>query len=180
MRKIILITLMLFVGFPVAAQNNCGYGLPCGPVPFTLPQFPDLRSPTPVTDAVISNNPGATPTSIPNPTIEVDTSGIEDSIATLQAVMDATSVPIANLEGTPVSPQENVTELIGVSETFFGYVKGLAGGVFGPITPLIMFSITALLIVISVTSIRYLFPVVMATLGILRKLISLLFDFLPF
>ena len=49
MRRAILTLLVLFtVGGVVAAQKDCGDGLPCGKLLWDLPVIPTLASPTPM------------------------------------------------------------------------------------------------------------------------------------
>lgn len=182
MRKFLILLIAFVVVSPVIAQSNCGTYLPCGPVPWGLPSWPVLQSPTPATDSIANAPPGATPTPVPPDDIDLDTDDISDAMATMDAILNATPVPLGidNLQGTPTNADDAIIEMVVFSETFFGYAKGLTTSTFGPISPLIAFSIFALLVVLSVTIIGFMFPVIMATLGIIRKIIDLILAFLPF
>lgn len=190
MRRLLVFLLVLLCGaITVQAQSDCGNGLPCGPIPWPLPRLPDLQSPTPMPTVVITqaaaDPPDGTPTATPSTTPTylpgtLDTGGIDDNMATLQAIMEQTPEAIYNFEGTPVDTNEVFTELGENAGTFFGYARGLADVTFGAWTPLISFSILAFLTVIAVKIMTFLLPVITVVFGLVRKIIQLVLDFLPF
>ena len=188
--KSILIGVLLFLtALPVSAQSkDCGSGLPCGPLPWKLPVLPTLASPTPAPTTSIAATaspsgtqqatpPAAIVTAIPPPTVDLDTGGIDDSFATLSAIMASTPLVVLNTEGTPVGPVE---DLDANASVFFSYAKGMTTDWAGPIAPLITLTMTAFVTVVGVKIITFILPLLSAIFGIIRKIISLILDFLPF
>lgn len=182
---ILFVALTLFV--PVAAQDDCGDGLPCGKIPWDLPVMPALPSPTPMpTQAftAIPPTPGAgTPTWTPAPTdtpvVAIDTDDLGNQVATLGAVVNSTPGTINDLNGTPVNTDEIYEELGENAGTFFGYARGITEASFGEMSPLFNFTFVALLVVISVKLLTFLLPIGAAMFGIIRNVVSLIRDFLP-
>lgn len=188
MKRVLLIalTLSLSVGVAAAQQRECGNGLPCGSIPWPLANPPALTSPTPmptvgVTAVLPTSTPGG-PTATPIPPtagFDIDTSGISDQFATLQAMAEATDEPVL-VDGTPVSTNEQLTEIVDDSTTFFSYVRGIAevdlGVGFSPIWGFIFLSFV---VVLSVTIFTYILPVLSALFGLIRKIIGIVLDFLP-
>lgn len=184
---VVIIALAITAGSADAQAGECGQGLPCGPIPWRLPQLPALQSPTPMpTAALTAIPPTATPggpTSTPGPTattnpLDIDTSPISDQLATLSAVIASTPLAVYNAEGTPVDIEQQFDEMSQNAGVFFGYAQGLGTG-FGPISPLIVFTITAFLVVLSVKILTFLMPVFAAVFGILRKVINTILEFIP-
>lgn len=182
-----VVALLLFVGVTIThAQNDCGDGLPCGRIPWDLPAFPAVPSPTPmptipVTLAPPTPTPGG-PTATPAPTNEgfdIDMSGINDQFATLQSLAEATE-PVVEVSGTPVAAGEQLTSLAEDSYTFFGYVRGIGELDLGGLTPLLGFIILSFVVVVAVKSITFLLPVLIAIFNFVKSVISLVLDFLPF
>jgi hypothetical protein len=181
--KTVLIGLLLFlIALPVSAQSkNCGSGLPCGPLPWALPSLPNLSSPTPMPTIVITDesagvDPEVTETPAP-PGVDLDTGGIDSSFATLNAIMASTPMVLLNAEGTAEPIMGDVDENASV---FFSYAKGMTTDWAGPIAPLVSLTLTAFVTVIGVKIITFVLPLVSAIFGIVRKVISLILDFLPF
>jgi hypothetical protein len=92
--------------------DDCGNGLPCGPIPWQLPPLPGLVSPSPIPTIAITVAPTATPggptptrggpTSAPGggvPTFDVDTSGINHQMETLTAQLNS---PVQQVVGSPL------------------------------------------------------------------------------
>ena len=188
--KTVLIGFLLFLAaLPVSAQSkNCGSGLPCGPLPWQLPALPTLASPTPMATLSItataspSGTPQLTPTAqlatmIPPPTVDLDISGVEEPFATLNAILASTPMVLLNPEGTEEPILNNLDENASV---FFSYAKGMTTDWAGPIAPLITLTMTAFVTVIGVKIVTFILPLVSAIFGIIRKIISLILDFLPF
>lgn len=171
---------------PARAQNSdCGNGLPCGSIPWPLPNPPQLASPTPLpTIGVTLNPPTQTPggpTATPAPTqagFAVDTSGIGNQFGTLQALAGATEQMIV-VSGTPQSASAQLDTLAENSTTFFSYVRGLSELSLGGLTPLISFLVISFLVVIGVKAITLILPVLMAIFNFLKGLVQLVLDFIP-
>jgi hypothetical protein len=188
-RLLILLVCVLCGAVTVSAQStDCGQGLPCGPVPWKLPVLPKLSSPTPIPTVPVTlqppNTPGPTPTPQPTPTFQpigintVDASGIADKMATLSAVIEATPELVLNASGTPVALED--AALDSGAETLFAYAKGLGSINLGSISPVVTFSVTAAMLIIATKLITFILPVLVALFGIIRKIIQLILDFLPF
>ncbi len=164
---------------PAGAQD-CREGQPCGAVPWAVPTLPALASPTPMPTLVITSEAGLPPAPTGQPTApsyDLDTGGIDDSFATLNAIMASTPLVVLNTEGTPVGPIE---DLDADASVFFSYAKGMTTDWAGPIAPLISLTLTAFVTVIGVKIITFILPLVSAIFGIIRKILSLILDFLPF
>lgn len=185
MRRLICLCLLAFSSLTVAAQ--CGS--PCQPVAWPLPTWPALTSPTPPPDPSGNVVPTATPTGTLSATLTptgtatapLDAGGIGGSLATLQFVVGGTVPPLANPSGTPFS----VTDLLATAEAdttdFWGYAKGIADAdFFGPFAPFATLAVVFISLLLVVKSTTFLLPIGFALFGVLRKVISLLLEFLPF
>ncbi|MBZ0282089.1 MAG: hypothetical protein K8L97_15220 [Anaerolineae bacterium] len=188
MRLVAAALLILGMFSPVMAQSDCGDGLPCGQLFWDLPPLPELQSPTPMpTFAVtvqVTQVSGGVPTPHPVPTnpalATVDTSGISDQMATLQAVVAQTPMIMDDFNGTPVDTAQTYDELVDNAETFFGYAKSISQAQFGSLSPLVAFIILAFVTILSVKTLTFTLPFVTVLFGLIRKAVSLLLDFLPF
>lgn len=130
-----------------------------------------VTSPTPTGCAA---PPTATPTSFSG--VAVD---LEGQIETLSAIMTGTPINIV-VSGTPFDSSAAFTELGENAGSFFGYARGLSTGSYlGPFTPLVALSTLALLVVASVMLLTFFGPVFGVIFGFIRKIISLILDFLP-
>lgn len=188
MKRLLLILILLAaIALPVLA-GDCGNGLPCGPLGWTLPPLPVLPSPTfmptlAITAIAPTQVSGAVPTApaIPTapPLVEVDTSGIGDQMATLNAVVAATSVPIVDLNGTPVDTDASFTELGDNAGQFFGYARSLSEASVGELTPLLAFGLLSFVVVIAVKIPTYLLPIAAAVFGLIRKIVQVILEFIP-
>lgn len=164
--------------------NNCDELLPCGPLPWALPSLPDLSSPTPLPTSV--SNPTGVPTDtsgfliIPTSTPAFDVSEMNDAMGTLQAYANGTAYPIVDLQGTPYNSANELATLTANTSTAFGYARGLADISFGPLTPLVTFTFTAIFTFLFFNTFKFLFPMIIAVFGVIRKIVQLILDFLPF
>lgn len=184
MKRLIVLLLLLIPG-TVSAQN-CGNGLPCGPVPWSLPPLPRLASPTPMPTIVLTPlapTPGpGTPTSTPAPTSAptsaFDTSGINNQVATLQVFMETTQEPIYNELGTPVG-LSSLPELSQGAGLFFGYAKGFSQASFGSLSPVFTLALLSMITVLSVKAITFVLPILATVVGMVRNILSMIRDFIP-
>lgn len=185
--NILLIVASLSVVGVVAAQQ-CDPYLPCGPLPWSLPSMPDLQSPTPIPTLIltaVSTSIGGTPAPtqtpfvIPTYTPFVDTAPLESGVATINAMLAGTDIPIYDVNGTPVS-MSPVEDLVDDSGTVFGYVKGISEISFGPLTPLVGFSFISLFAYLALNVSDYLAPFIFALIGLIRKIIQFILDLIPF
>jgi len=184
--KQLLICLLVLVAAPLVASaqtgRDCGSGLPCGPIPWQRITLPRLPSPTPMATLNVDVNyqPTANPTTPPTGTPGLEVGELNDGVATLQSVLAATPFPINNSLGTPVSPSEAIDEVSGDAANFFGFARSvLSPGTFGILWPLVAFSFTALMIVLLVKSSTFLIPAIVATFGLIRKIVDIILGFIP-
>jgi len=181
-----LVLLLLAIPLWVSAQATC-QNLPCGPIPWPLPGMPVLVSPSPMPTLNVNITAvptgAATATPVPliptNPPIDLDTDGINNQLATLQSVMESTSMVIQDINGTPVDTNATFTELGDNAGTFFGYARGLSDLSFGKLSPLIAFALLALVTVLSVKSFGFFLPIIAAVWGFIRKIVQIVLEFIP-
>jgi hypothetical protein len=166
----------------VVAQKDCGDGLPCGKLAWDLPVLPILRSPTPMPTINITAVQSATaaptgaPTSTPAPTgtIMADFSNVANQLNTLAAVVNATQVPVLNASGTPISGDEQYTQLTTDAGTFFGYMRGVQEANLGGFTPWIALLMTTLVIAIATKGAGFLLPVVAVVFRLILRIVEVI------
>lgn len=118
----------------------------------------------------------ATPTPNPNctayavPTVPVDMSAIVDTMATLQS-LPLDQVGVAN-------PQAGFDTYAGVS-TFFSYVLGLQSVNLGFLTPVVGFIFWSFFSFVAIKVAFILLPIIAGLVGVTRRIIQLVLDFLP-
>lgn len=187
MRRLVAASiLILLAAAPAFAQRDCGDGLPCGRLPWDLPVLPQLPSPTPMPTfaLTVQPTPGAgTPTVAPSPTLAlvntIDTSAISNQVGTMSAVMASTPYIIQDFNGTPVDTSESLTELEDNASFFFGYARSISSAYVGKLSPLMTFMLLSVAVIVSIKATTYLLPFISAVVGLVRKVISLILDFLP-
>lgn len=183
MRRFVLVAIAVLIGsVPINGQNDCGNGLPCGPVPWPLPDLPILVSPSPyptvvyqATDTpvpIITDTPVPTeaPTNTIAPTVTLPATQIGDQIGTLQAVIEATE---------PVVSGADFDNLGGDAGEFIGYVRGVAEIDLGFLNQLITLAIVGLGYVISVKVLQFSAPIIAVFVGVIRKIIQFVLGFIP-
>jgi hypothetical protein len=190
----LIIFALLLGAAPVAAQQPCGDGIPCKPVVWPLPGFPELTSPTPLPNSGGGDN---LPTSIPLPTATwtpyptsspfatwtpfLDTAPISEKVETIQALIEGTDIPILNASGTPVTIQTQVAGIGSNANTFIGYMRTIQNSdIVGPFAPLVTMLFSGILILLLLKASDYIVPIVIALWGIIRKVVSVVLDFIPF
>jgi hypothetical protein len=179
---VIGVLLITSVGSAAVAQS-CGEGLPCGPIPWQLPRLPDLHTPTPVptiaADATDQSGyiPIATdePQATAMPSLEV---AWDDSVLQMESYLTTTPVCILDVYGNcaDADPQAYAPEPF----LLFGYFRGLAAVNFGPFNPVVWFLVAAFTSVVGMKFAHLLLPVIMVLLGLIRKFVNLILNFLPF
>jgi hypothetical protein len=176
----ILICLLLTVG-TAYAQRDCGDGLPCGKLPWDLPLLLDLPSPTPMPTLVISAEgteeaaPTVAPTQTPAPTgtIAADFTDLDNQLATLQGVVNATPLAV-EVNGTPVDPNEQFVEIGEDAGTFFGYLRGFSEMSLGGFSPFIGFAILSLVVIIGMKSLGWLLPVAAVLFRLILRIVEVI------
>ncbi len=183
---LIVVTLLgLLIPALVTAQDCGGETLvPCGAIPWRLGSWPVLASPTPMptvnaTQSSANFPPTATAVSyagLPG----LDTSGISNQVATIQAVAQSTPIAVSDLYGSYATPGSGSPATLGSNAgTFFGYVRGLSEVNIGPFTPLLTFLLVWFLSKLSLWLLTVFAPVIMVLIGLVRKAVSFILDFLP-
>jgi len=183
MRRITaLIMVFLVITMPIISQDDCGNGLPCGPIPWNLPDLPILISPSPfptvlyeptatpppvVTD-VPTNTPAPTNTIAPSATIAA--TDISNQVSTLQVIIDATELAVND---------GNYDELGANAGEFIGYVRGVAAIDLGFLNPLILAMVGGLGYVLSIKVIQFAAPLIAVFVGVIRKVIQFILGFIP-
>jgi hypothetical protein len=180
--------IIILMSTATGAQDNCGDGLPCGRIPWSLIVLPPLSSPTPAPtlnfQVTSPPPPSATPsgpaTGTPGPAATiVDGSQIGEQVSTLQAVWQQTPIPILDASGTPVSVDTQFQQIGSNAGTIFGYARTLSGLNIGRLTPLITFFFTAFVVVVGLRVSTFVLPFLATVFGIVRKAVQLILDFIP-
>jgi hypothetical protein len=165
-------------------RTDCGNGLPCGPIPWRLPIFPDLSSPTPIgtldanqpTPTNVSTSPSVVLTA--TPTSFVNTGDISNAVATLNGVINATPISM-DVDGTPVSLSASIGTLGGSATDFFSVVKAITSISFGPFSPIVSLFLLGFTIVFLIKATVFVIPVVAAVVGIIRKIYHAIMELIP-
>lgn len=186
MRAVAAVLLLLVFAGTAAAQ--CG--VPCQPVQWPLPTWPALVSPTPLSQqsGLIPTytptgtiTPGATLTPTATLTPIVDAGDVGSSLATLEHIVAGTVPPLANPSGTPFTLPDMLATAQSDTTDFWGYSKGIAESNFlGPFAPFATLLLVFLLTMMLIKGSTFLLPIGFALFGVIRKVVSLLLDFLPF
>lgn len=138
------------------------------------------RALTPDEIAILANaSPSGTPSATNDarcgppaiPTSPVDISGITDTMATLQ------TLPL-NQVGIP-NPQAGF-DLYSGTATFFSYVLGIQSINLGILTPVVTFIFWGFFSFVGIKVAFILLPIIAGLVGVVRRIIQLVLDFLPF
>jgi len=162
MRTVLAFCCVLLMIFPAQAQDD---------LPWDLPSLPILRSPTPVGSSPGDSLP-TTETPEPTETLPFDDVAIDESIATMRAVMESS---------TPL-PDSEIADLVSDTGVVWGVVKsvGEIGGLFGPFSPIVSFGMIVISVTLVTTMLRLVLPVIAVAVGVIRKAIWLVRSLLPF
>jgi len=180
---------------PTSIPGECGQGLPCGPLPWRLPSWPNLQSPTPFPTVLIEQTltatytpggptvtptptmtPSITPTLAPTGTYQFEE--IEQRLQTLQAVLEATAPPVL-VEGTAVDLPTQIDGFASSGLVVFGLFRGLGEIYWGPFAPIVVLVISSMGVVLTVKITRLVFPVVMAVFNFIRRVVQFVLDLIP-
>ena len=199
--KLILVVMFMVVGALTADAGDCGNGLPCGPIPWSLPAFPVLASPTPMPTysasatslptvtptnftpsptSTATSTPSATFTPSPTPTLTpaFDTEELGDQMLTLGAILDATPISV-EINGTPVSVSTQIAMTGSGIEDIFGKAKGIFGADWGPFDPLFQAFMVGVGVTFFVVAITYSGPIIGFVFGMVRKIYTAIMEFIP-
>lgn len=197
MKRIVLL-ILLFLTPPglASAQSapSCDSGYACQNVPWRLPALPGLASPTHIPTTAVTAVPTATaaPTSTvaptptgqappPNPLSTLDLAVLQAQVATLDAVIQSTPIQINDQNGSYATPggTPQMVQYASNAGTFLGYVKGLGGLNFGALTPMILLFLGSFILAFGLKLASIVAPIGAMLFGIVRKVVSLILDFLP-
>ncbi len=180
--KACVIGIILMMTGTAASAQQCGNGLPCGPIPWELIELPALSSPTPAPAVDSSAAVGSTEAAAIGVGPQLNTTNLNNQVATLSGMIYATPIAAQNLDGSYNSAEMDATqeaELAANAGTFFGYVRGLSAVSFGVLTPLISFALLAFGVIFALKVSTFVIPVFMVLFGFFRRIISLILDFIP-
>jgi hypothetical protein len=186
--RAVWIVMLALVWVPGLSAQSCGNGLPCGPVPWQLPNLPDLKTPTLVPTSIYASTPGSSsypsipgitppPQSLALPEIGVGETGLDGVVQQMEIYLTATPICILDVSGQCIEqdPQAYAPEPF----LIFGYFRGLAGVNFGIFNPLIWFLLAAFTSILGMKFANIILPVVAVLLGLVRKFVNLILNFLP-
>lgn len=187
-RAMLLITALLLMVTPALAQD-CGNGLPCGPMPWGFFQLPRLNSPTPFPTVIVTAASGlvltpagtATPTptgtltETPEATEEATDSAeileFSDQVGTLQSVINSTPQTIFD--------RSTGFDLAGNATNIFSFMLGLQSVHFGVFTPLVQLIFFGFFLVVAVKVGFWILPIVATFVGFIRKVAETIVSFIP-
>lgn len=183
-----------------AAQSNCGNGLPCGPIPWKLPRWPTMESPTPIgtqydygtvtytPTPTPTDTPTATPTNTatptptetwtpaPTPTAFLTDVPMADTVATAQAAAQVDAVTVYSVDGTPMA-KEAASSL--VDPMIFAYIKGISADIFGPFEPLAVVLFVGFGLQMFMMVAKLFLFVGSILLGFVRKVVEFIMNLIP-
>jgi hypothetical protein len=168
----------------IILSSDCGYGLPCGPIPWDLPSLPRIMSPTPIPTVHIV--PTTTPTSTPIPTAMPETSAtpaptqqvdemVDDLLGDIGDLINQTPIPI-EYDGQEVD-FDSISQY--ETGTLWGYLRGILtidAGIFTPILSVAVFGLFAMIFTKSST---LTIPLIAFAVGVVRKIITFVKSFIP-
>jgi hypothetical protein len=173
---------------PAQAQLPSGSN-PYPPLSFPIIHTPTLiRTPIPVTPTgtdVSGSVPTPTSTSTFVPTITpllpvstFDTTLLNRQMLTMQAAISISTSPILDTEGHPID-LTMTTNLADQGTTLLGYIKGLASVNLGFLNPFLQLLLLRFGITLTFNMLGFLVPLGATFVGIMRKIIGVVLDFIP-
>lgn len=111
----------------------------------------------------------------------IEVNNINDAFATLSGATNGTLPAVANPSSTPYGLDELLATTEADTDTMFGTTKGmLAADVLGPFAPLGVLAIAVVALVLALKSSTFVLTLLVPLVGIVRRIVSLILDFLPF
>jgi len=204
----LLLAALLIAAVPVLAQGPSTRGAvgvgsgdhscnedplnPCGSLPWSIPVFPPIYSPTPYTPiptrtpVEITPTPSATHTPTTTPTASptfVEHSGDHDQLATLSAQTGDTQATLAAMQDQQIGGMAAATAAAavgGYAETFAGYMRGLqllnVRGTGGAMGALLLFLVFVVLVWFATGVI----PVIAMFARWIARVAEIVAEFIPF
>lgn len=189
-------------------SRDCGSGLPCGPIPWNLPAYPILASPTPMPTFFASATPSptftlsptvsptnftpsptftptGTPTATHTPTTTAtatalfDTGPLNDALATAGVVMNSTPIGI-EVSGTPITIVQLVTTAAPDVENLFGRFKGIIQADWGDFQPVMAAFAFTIALMLAVGAFSIGLPILKFIVAVVFKIYTAVTDLIPF
>lgn len=187
----------------ISAQDQCGHGLPCGPLPWPLPDYPLLQSPTPgspfvdtnpnvvptdtptptptytpTNTATATNTPTNTPTALPTATAFFENDTIQDNIATLDDFAQSPEQEVEDVAGNPLSLAQ-LQDINTDASMVFGYIRGIPSiDLFGPLTPVVSVLLFSFALSLFAGTIKFFLPIAGVVLGLVMRIVRFILDVL--
>jgi hypothetical protein len=168
----------------IILSSDCGYGLPCGHLPWELPALPRALSPTPIPTVHIVATATPMPTPIitatpetsatPAPTQQVDEM-VDDLIGNIGDLVNQTPIPI-EYDGQEVN-FDSITQY--ETATLWGYLRGILTVNAGIFTPILLVAVFGLFAMIFTKSSTLTIPLIAFAVGVVRKIITFVKSFIP-
>jgi len=194
MRRVFILLVMIVACAGGVSAQDCGNGLPCGPIPWPLPVMPELVSPTPINrdvDLFPTEESGLVDTPTPSPTWTLIPSAtlaptltpawtqeaLDGALATAQALGTATPQAVT-VDGQEIG-MESASSNVGAIGLLFGYLKGIPTSLFGPFSPLIATFFAGFGIKLFIDNFSILTKMVIVGIGLVRKVVQLILEFIP-
>lgn len=160
-----------------AQRRDCGYGLPCGPVPWALPRYPEMATEAPPLDIALTPTPTLEPTDTSGdvifatgtPSIGESIGGVSDTMATMQALIVAPTLDPAMLDELGINAGMVMGVVRGVSDT----------GMFGRFQPIVSLMTVVLVVVVVMGVVSFIATFASSIIGIGRKIYHAVMDFIP-
>jgi hypothetical protein len=168
--------LLVLLLLPLLVRAQTCNSLPCGNIPWAIPNLPVLQSPTPMPTLILGSGTAAptasaAPSETPAPTGTVfsDFSAVGDSLSTLNAVVSGTDIPV-EVSGTPVNTTNQLATLAVDTGSFFSYMRGFSEISLGGWGTFIIFGLTSFALVLAIKSLGFLLPMLTAIFGIVFRI----------
>lgn len=169
-RLLAAILIVLFAALPAAAQ--CQDGQSCRGVPWRVPPFAPLASPTPFPTAVMTATPAASPTATPSvaattigdtaPTLALNIIDLNQELATFRAINNAT--PAIDDSGRVTDQQ-----LAANAGAFFQMVNLMRRFQFGRMSPLFVYLFALIAFTIGIQFLVFMLPIIVVVISVIRK-----------
>jgi len=197
LRTVLVLLALLVLAAPVAAQGTKGSSKddplnPSGSIPWAIPAWPYLLSPTPYpirpspAPQLFTVTPTPTPTPTLTPTITptpAPNDAERESLATLAAENSDINATLAAMTGQEIGGQNisgAVDQIGGYASFFFGYVKGLQLNNIHGMGMVISFLILALAAILLTKIITAVLPMMTTVARWTLDVLKLVAEFLPF
>lgn len=135
---------------------------------------------TPSPTATATGTPTETFTPSPTPTVTpiFDVEDLDEQIATLEGILDATPLSI-EIDGTPVIVSTQIALSEGGISDIFGKARGVLEADWGPFTPIYQAFLVGVSVTFLIVALTYSGPIIGFLLGMVRKIYTAIMEFIP-